>query len=61
MTLPGDGFMDPFLQAALEEARQGRAERGIPIGAVLVIAGRIVGRGHDGRVQSGGAILHAEL
>ena len=52
---------DPFLQAALEEARQGLAEGGIPIGSVLVIQGRIVGRGHNRRVQQGSAILHAEM
>src|ERR1700674_5334225 len=53
--------MDPFLQAALEEAKQGLAEGGIPIGSVLVIDGRIVGRGHNRRVQKGSAILHAEM
>jgi cytosine/creatinine deaminase len=53
--------MDPFLQAALAEARQGLAEGGIPIGSVLVIDGAIVGRGHNRRVQKGSAILHAEM
>jgi cytosine deaminase len=53
--------MDPFLQAALEEARAGLAEGGIPIGSVLVIERRIVGRGHNRRVQRGSAILHAEM
>jgi cytosine deaminase len=53
--------MDPFLDAALDEARQGLAEGGIPIGSVLVIDGRIVGRGHNRRVQRGSAILHAEM
>jgi len=53
--------MDPFLQAAIDEARQGLAEGGIPIGSVLVIDGRIVGRGHNRRVQQGSAILHAEM
>jgi cytosine/creatinine deaminase len=53
--------MDPFLQTAIEEARQGLAEGGIPIGSVLVIDGRIVGRGHNRRVQKGSAILHAEM
>ncbi len=53
--------MDPFLQAALDEARQGLAEGGIPIGAVLVLDGRIIGRGHNRRVQKGSAILHAEM
>lgn len=52
---------DPFLQAALDEARSGLAEGGIPIGSVLVIDGRIVGRGHNRRVQRKSAILHAEM
>jgi cytosine deaminase len=51
---------DQFLQAAIDEARKGLAEGGIPIGSVLVIDGRIVGRGHNRRVQQGSAILHAE-
>ena len=50
-----------FLQAAIEEARQGFATGGIPIGSVLVIDDVIVGRGHNRRVQSGSAILHAEM
>src|SRR5512138_2718486 len=53
--------VDEFLQAALEEARQGYAEGGIPIGAVLVHAGRIIGRGHNQRMQRGSAVLHAEM
>ena len=53
--------MDPFLDAAIDEARQGLAEGGIPIGSVLVIDGRIVGRGHNRRVQRGSAVLHAEM
>lgn len=53
--------MDSFLQAAIEEARKGLAEGGIPIGSVLVIDGKIVGRGHNRRVQNGSAILHAEM
>jgi creatinine deaminase len=53
--------MDPFLQAAIDEAKAGFAEGGIPIGSVLVIEGRIVGRGHNRRVQRGSAILHAEM
>jgi cytosine/creatinine deaminase len=53
--------MDEFLQAALEEARHGRAEGGIPIGAVLVHSGRILGQGHNRRVQRGSAVLHAEM
>ena len=52
---------DLFLQKALEEARLGLAEGGIPIGSVLVIGGEIVGRGHNRRVQNGSAILHAEM
>src|SRR5438105_6578802 len=51
----------PFLQAALDEAKQGLAEGGIPIGSVLVIDSRIVARGHNRRVQRGSAILHAEM
>lgn len=53
--------MDEFLQAALQEGRQGLAEGGIPIGAVLVHDGRILGRGHNQRVQRGSAVLHAEM
>jgi cytosine/creatinine deaminase len=53
--------MDPFLQAAIDEARAGLAEGGIPIGSVLVLDGRIAGRGHNRRVQRGSAILHAEM
>lgn len=52
---------DPFLDAALEEARLGLAEGGIPIGSVLVLDGRIVGRGHNRRVQRSSAVLHAEM
>ena len=52
---------DRFLAAAIEEARAGLAEGGIPIGSVLVIGGDIVGRGHNRRVQKGSAILHAEM
>ena len=52
---------DPFLRAAIEEARLGLAEGGIPIGSVLVLDGKIVGRGHNRRVQRGSAILHAEM
>jgi cytosine deaminase len=52
---------DAFLEAAIAEARQGLAEGGIPIGSVLVIDGRIVGRGHNRRVQKGSAVLHAEM
>ena len=52
---------DPFLDAAIEEARAGCAEGGIPIGSVLVVDGQIVGRGHNRRVQQGSAVLHAEM
>ena len=52
---------DPFMAAAIEEAEAGRAEGGIPIGSVLVHQGRILGRGHNRRVQRGSAILHAEM
>jgi len=51
----------PFLQAAIEEAKKGLAEGGIPIGSVLVIDEQIVGRGHNRRVQKASAILHAEM
>ncbi|MCX7366501.1 MAG: nucleoside deaminase [Alphaproteobacteria bacterium] len=53
--------MDAFMQAAIEEARLGLAEGGIPIGSVLVHEGRIIGRGHNRRVQRGSAILHGEM
>lgn len=53
--------MDPFLLAAIEEARLGEVEGGVPIGSVLVHRGRIIGRGHNRRVQRGSAILHAEM
>ena len=52
---------DTFLAAAIREAEAGRDEGGIPIGSVLVIEGRIAGRGHNRRVQKGSAILHAEM
>ena len=53
--------MDPFMQAAIEEAQQGLAEGGIPIGSVIVHNGRIIGRGHNRRVQQGSAIRHGEM
>ena len=59
MSGPMEG--DPFMDAAVAEAEQGLAEGGIPIGSVLVIDGRIVGRGHNRRVQRGSAVLHAEM
>ena len=53
--------MDQFLKAALDEARKGRQEGGIPIGSVLVYRGAIIGRGHNRRVQKGSPTLHAEM
>lgn len=53
--------MDRFMQAAIEEAQTGLAEGGIPIGSVIVHQGRIIGRGHNQRVQQGSAILHGEM
>src|SRR6059036_1105721 len=52
---------DPFMQAAIDEARRGEREGGIPIGSVLVHQGRIVGRGHNRRVQRGSTVLHGEM
>jgi creatinine deaminase len=53
--------MDEYLDAAIAEARKGLATGGIPIGAVLVVDGKVVGRGHNRRVQKGSAVLHAEI
>jgi cytosine deaminase len=53
--------MDEYMQAALEEAKRGLACGGIPIGSVLVLDGKIVGRGHNQRVQKGSVVLHAEM
>jgi creatinine deaminase len=53
--------MDEYLEAAIEEARQGQAAGGIPIGSVLVIDDKIVARGHNQRVQKSSAVLHAEM
>ena len=53
--------MDAFMQAAIEEAKQGLAEGGIPIGSVFVHQGQIIGRGHNRRVQQGSAVLHGEM
>ena len=53
--------MDPFLQSAIEEAKKGLSEGGIPIGAVLVSEGKIIGRGHNQRVQCGSVIHHGEM
>ncbi|HUR45791.1 MAG TPA: nucleoside deaminase [Candidatus Saccharimonadales bacterium] len=55
------GDMDAFLKAAIDEAKKGRAEGGIPIGSVLVLDGEIIGRGHNQRVQRGSVIHHAEM
>lgn len=52
---------DPFLNAAIHEARKGRDEGGIPIGSVIVHKGKIIGRGHNRRVQKDSAILHGEM
>ncbi len=53
--------MDAFMQAAIDEAKQGLAEGGIPIGSVIVHRGQIIGRGHNRRVQQGSAVLHGEM
>jgi cytosine deaminase len=52
---------DTFLEAAISEARQGLREGGIPIGSVIVHGGKIIGRGHNRRIQKGSAILHGEM
>ena len=53
--------MDEFMKTAIEEARKGFAEGGIPIGSVLVLDEKIIGRGHNQRVQKGSVVLHAEM
>ncbi len=53
--------MDKFMHAAMNEARKGLSEGGIPIGSVLVVGGEVAGRGHNRRVQKSSAILHAEM
>ncbi len=53
--------MDRYLAAAIEEARKGQAAGGIPIGSVLVVDDRIVGRGHNQRIQKNSSVLHAEM
>jgi len=53
--------MDEYMNLAIEEAKEGLQEGGIPIGSVLVINGKVMGRGHNRRVQKGSAILHAEM
>ena len=54
-------MVDQFMQAAIDEARSGEREGGIPIGSVLVHRGRIIGRGHNRRVQRGSTVLHGEM
>ncbi len=54
-------MIDEFMKAAIEEAEKGLAEGGIPIGSVIVHNGKIIGRGHNRRVQSGSPILHGEM
>lgn len=53
--------MDPFMLEAIREAEKGVEEGGIPIGSVLVHQGKIIGRGHNRRIQKGSAILHGEM
>ena len=53
--------MDPFMLEAIREAEKGREEGGIPIGSVLVHQGKVIGRGHNRRIQKGSAILHGEM
>ncbi len=53
--------MDIFMQAAIDEAQMGLSEGGIPIGSVIVYKGKIIGRGHNRRVQKGSVILHGEM
>lgn len=53
--------MDPFMQAALEEAQKGLTGGGIPIGSVIVHQGKIIGRGHNQRIQKGSTTLHGEM
>lgn len=55
------GTADPFMQAAIDEAKKGLAAGGIPIGSVLVCDGKIIGRGHNQRVQQGSVIHHGEM
>ena len=54
-------MIDVFMEAAIEEARKGLDEGGIPIGSVIVHDGKIIGRGHNRRVQKGSAVLHGEM
>jgi cytosine deaminase len=59
--LVSGGIMDKFMKAAIDEAKKGFLEGGIPIGSVLVHNGKVIGRGHNRRVQKGSAILHGEM
>lgn len=54
-------MIDEFMQSAIDEAKKGKAENGIPIGSVIVINGKIIGRGHNKRVQDNDPIAHAEI
>ena len=54
-------MVNEFMKAAIEEAKKGLAEGGVPIGAVIVYSGKIIGRGHNRRVQKGSVILHGEM
>jgi cytosine deaminase len=56
-----ENMVDIFMEAAIEEARKGLEEGGIPIGSVIVHNGKIIGRGHNRRVQKGSAVLHGEM
>ncbi|WP_034042720.1 nucleoside deaminase [Wocania ichthyoenteri] len=53
--------MDEFLEAAIEEAKKGLSEGGIPIGSVITYKGKIIGRGHNKRIQNGSVVLHGEM
>ena len=53
--------MDKFLETAIDEAKKGLSEGGIPIGSVLIIDGNVVGNGHNQRMQKGSVVLHAEM
>ncbi|MGB2717487.1 MAG: nucleoside deaminase [Vicinamibacterales bacterium] len=59
--MPRAPMIDEFMRAAIAEAEQGRAEGGIPVGSVLVHRGRVIGRGHNRRVQCRSAVLHGEM
>src|SRR3954466_2786813 len=59
--MPSNRTSDEFMNAAIDEAEQGRNEGGIPIGSVLVHQGKIIGRGHNRRAQNGSVVLHGEM